>query len=116
MSEVAQALELNLESPSDASALDMEEAHQNLVDEFVRIRKARGLSMQNVADELQISRQAVSKIERANRDPRLSTLIRYAMAIGAHITLDARPVEEWFSDNDGTSRPRAPSDHRATRG
>lgn len=97
MSELAQALGMDLNSPSDASALDMEEARQNLVDGLVRIRKARGLSMQDVADELQISRQAVSKIERSNRDPRLSTLIRYAMAIGAHIDLDARLEEEWFA-------------------
>lgn len=97
MPELAQALGLDLGTPSDASAVDMEEARHRLVDELVQIRKARGLSMQDVADELQISRQAVSKIERASRDPRISTLIRYAMAIGAHISFDARPEEHWFA-------------------
>ncbi len=76
----------------------MKEARQRLIDQLIAIRKSRGMTASDVARELDISRQAVSKIERGSRDPRLSTLIRYAMAIKAHISLNATKEELWFEE------------------
>lgn len=94
--DLAEILGIDLENPADASAVDMEETRQRLLDQLVEIRKSRGMTISSVAKELGISRQAASKIERGSRDPRLSTLIRYAMAVSAHISMDAKREELWF--------------------
>lgn len=101
---LAEILGFNPEDPADASSIDMEEARQRLLDQLIAIRTYRGLSVSDVAKELGVSRQAVSKIEHGDRDPRLATLIRYAMAIGAHISMDARREELWFEQ---TSKARS---------
>ncbi len=53
---------------------------------LVQIRRDSGLSQQDVADLLEISQQAVQKLERYDADPKLSTLERYANAVGALVT------------------------------
>lgn len=59
---------------------------------LVQIRHDAGLTQQDVADMLGVSQQAVQKIERYDADPRLSTLERYANAVGAlvhhHVVVD----------------------------
>lgn len=47
-----------------------------------RLRKAQGLSQERLGDEAGVHRTEVSMLERAERDPRLSTLIRVARALG----------------------------------
>lgn len=59
--------------------------HRQLRSELVRVRQENGLSQADVAAMLQISPQAVSKLERYDADPKLSTLARYANAVGALI-------------------------------
>lgn len=61
------------------------EAH-DLRKALVRIRRDKNLTQQQVADLLGVSQQAIQKLERYDNDPRLSTLERYANAIGAIIT------------------------------
>jgi transcriptional regulator with XRE-family HTH domain len=54
-----------------------------------RLKDARifaGLSQREVAEIMNISQQAVAKIERSDSDPKLSTLRRYANAIGLQIS------------------------------
>ncbi|WP_223149219.1 helix-turn-helix transcriptional regulator [Changpingibacter yushuensis] len=96
--DLAKMLGLDLANPTDASAVDMEEARQRLIDKLLSIRNERGMTTQDVAAQLGISRQAVAKIEKGSRDPRLSTLIRYAMAVNAHISFDAIEEDVWFAD------------------
>ncbi|WP_078657221.1 helix-turn-helix domain-containing protein [Kitasatospora aureofaciens] len=59
---------------------------QDLVLALVDLRRSAGLSQRQVALLMSISQQAVSEFERAGGDPHLSTLIRYANAVGAHLT------------------------------
>ena len=58
-------------------------ADYRLILDLVRVRKARGLSQEDVAERLGISQQAVSKLERYDSDPKLSSLRRYAHAVEA---------------------------------
>lgn len=51
--------------------------------ELVRIRRKANLTQKKVAEQLGITAQAVAKIERYDADPKLSTLRRYANAVGA---------------------------------
>lgn len=51
--------------------------------ELVRIRRQNSLTQRDVADALGITPQAIQKLERYDADPKLSTLRRYANAVGA---------------------------------
>lgn len=59
-----------------------------VVGELVAGRRARGLSQTDVADRMGTSQSAVARLEAMVGDVRLSTLARYAAAIGH--TLDVR--------------------------
>lgn len=54
---------------------------QAMIDALVSHRRATS-TQRDVADLMGISQAAVARIEAANRDPRLSTLRRYAVAVG----------------------------------
>lgn len=51
--------------------------------DLVVIRREAGLTQQDVADRMGCTQQAVYKLERYDADPKLSTLRRYANAVGA---------------------------------
>lgn len=59
---------------------------------LVALRREAGLTQQDVADFMGITQQAVQKLERYDADPQLSTLRRYANAVGAlvqhHVSAD----------------------------
>nr|WP_166390666.1 helix-turn-helix transcriptional regulator [Nocardioides ochotonae] len=61
----------------------MVEADEGLLNDLIRIRDQKKLSQEVVAARMEISQSAVARIESGERDPRLSTLRRYAMAVGA---------------------------------
>lgn len=50
---------------------------------LVRVRRENNLTQKDVAELMGVSQQAVNKMERYGADPRLSTIRRYANAIGA---------------------------------
>lgn len=72
-----------------ARAQVMYEGELDFKGELVRIRRAAGLTQRDVADIIGISQQAIHKLERYDSDPKLSTLSRYANAIGALIEYKA---------------------------
>ena len=60
----------------------------------VLLRQAReeaGLTQEEVANRLQTKKSAISRIENHAGDIRLSTLERYARALGRHLSLELRP-------------------------
>lgn len=59
-----------------------------LVGQLVAIRKAKGILQSTVARRMGTSQAAVSGIETGLHTPRLTTLARYATAIGARITVE----------------------------
>lgn len=64
-----------------------------LVDQLVLLRVESGQSQKDVAAAMGTSQSSVSTLETASNDPRLSTLLRYARAVGAHIEALVRPAE-----------------------
>jgi len=78
-------LGINLDDPDQRHARDLVEADERMLDELVRIRKER-LTQAAVGKQMGISQGAVARIESGERDPHLSTLRRYAFAVGAIIT------------------------------
>jgi transcriptional regulator with XRE-family HTH domain len=64
-------------------AVELAKNDFRLLRDLIRVREARGLSQKDVAEALGITQQAVSKFERLDADPRLSTIRQYAHAVGA---------------------------------
>jgi transcriptional regulator with XRE-family HTH domain len=50
-----------------------------------RARKARGFSLSDVADRANLHREAVARAERDGQDPRASTVLAIARALGAPV-------------------------------
>ncbi|MEH3088163.1 MAG: helix-turn-helix transcriptional regulator [Microbacterium arborescens] len=57
---------------------------------LVALRREAGLTQQDVADFMGCTQQAVQKLERYDADPQLSTLRRYANAVGALVAHEVR--------------------------
>lgn len=55
-------------------------------------REAAGLTQEELADRLNTKKSAISRIENHAGDIRLSTLERYAKALGRQLSLELRPL------------------------
>ena len=64
---------------------DMADRRRRLVDELVARRRARGLSQTEVAARMGTSQSAVARLEASAGDLKVSTLERYAAAVGSSI-------------------------------
>lgn len=64
---------------------------RELLQDLVALRKAKHLTQADVAAQCGVSQPTIAAFERYDSDPKLSTIRRYAWAIGAiveHATLD----------------------------
>jgi transcriptional regulator with XRE-family HTH domain len=86
MSDLEQLLGVDRQDPVQDLAVRLTEADTSLVRDLVAFRKAAGLTQDEVAKRMGRSQSVVSDIESMENDPRLSTLRRYALAIGALVT------------------------------
>lgn len=57
--------------------------HRTMRTDLVALRREAGLTQGDVAERMGVTQQAVSKFERYDSDPKLSTVRRYANAVGA---------------------------------
>ncbi len=60
-------------------------ADEGLLGDLVARRRELGLTQELVAERMGVSQSAVSQFERYDANPRLSTVRRYALAVGARI-------------------------------
>ncbi|MER6581827.1 helix-turn-helix transcriptional regulator [Nonomuraea sp. NPDC001023] len=82
---VAELLGIDLEDPEvqrENAAIDRD---MRLIETLVMMRRQRGLTQAEVAERMGRSQPAVSDFERLGGDPHLSTIRRYALAIGAEV-------------------------------
>lgn len=79
------------------NAMEMYSQLREVTSQLVEIRKKKGLRQQDIANELMISRQAVAKIEDPSNNPKISTLITYALAVGARIDMSVCEEEYNFA-------------------
>ncbi|MEZ0357330.1 helix-turn-helix domain-containing protein [Mycobacterium sp. SA01] len=61
---------------------------------LVQMRRDKGLTQETVAASLGRDKSSVSRFERLDSDPRMSTVRRYARAVGALITHDVSDFAE----------------------
>jgi transcriptional regulator with XRE-family HTH domain len=64
---------------------------RQLVDELALLRRRRGLSQTEVAARMGTSQSSIARLEAGGADARLSTVERYAAAIGAELDWRVRP-------------------------
>lgn len=79
-------------SDQDRLALDLAREGQTLLVRLIEARKKAGLSQEQVAERLGLSQATISAFERLGNDPHLSTVRRYARAVGVMITHHVQPA------------------------
>ena len=72
----------------------LSERRRQLIDELVRARQESELSQTEIAARMGTSQSAVARLESGALDARLSTLERYAAALGRTVDWQIRPSEE----------------------
>lgn len=75
------------------------------MDSLVALRKSSGRSQADVAREMGVKQPTVSQFETESSDPKLSTIQRYARAVGARLRLE---LELPVSSADSSCAPSAP--------
>jgi HTH-type transcriptional regulator / antitoxin HipB len=55
-------------------------------------RESVGLTQEEIADQLETRKSAISRIENSTGDIRLSTIEKYARAVGHELSLQIRPA------------------------
>jgi len=73
---------------------DLSERRRELIEELVRVRRESDLSQTEIAARMGTSQSAVARLESGELDARLSTVERYAAALGRTVNWQVRPSEE----------------------
>ncbi|GAA0825599.1 hypothetical protein GCM10009525_18860 [Streptosporangium amethystogenes subsp. fukuiense] len=82
---IADLLGIDLDDPAVRRESAAIERDMQLIEALVTTRKQLGLSQSDVASRMGRSQPSVSDFERIGGDPHLSTIRRYALAIGAEV-------------------------------
>ena len=83
-------LGIDMSDPLARRARALLAAERALFRALRKIRETHELNQRDVAARMQVDQSTVARIESGTRDIRLSTLRRYAMAVGAVIDFDVR--------------------------
>lgn len=86
MSKLDELLGIDRTMPDDVLGMQLAYAQEKLIDDLIALRKEKGLTQDDVAERMDRSQSNVCKMESLNSNPTLSSLRRYALAIGANIT------------------------------
>ena len=87
-------LGLDTSNQEDRLAVHLAEQDELLIDQLVQMRKDAGLRQADVATRIDRDQATISNFERLGGDPRLSTIRRYALAVGASIDHAVTPADE----------------------
>lgn len=88
MSDLMAMLGLDPSDPEVIAATEDVDAVLELIDELVAIRKQANLRQEDVAAKMQTFQPSISDFERLGADPHISTIQRYARAVGARLRLE----------------------------
>jgi ribosome-binding protein aMBF1 (putative translation factor) len=80
-------------NPDFPAMVDLALKRRKLLRALAALRERRGLSQTVVADRMRTSQSAVARLEAGDCDVRLSTVGRYAAALGMRIEWDLRDLE-----------------------
>ena len=83
MPSLRELLGIDRASATQRRARALVKADRALLRSLVALRKEQGLKQKDIAERLGISQASVASFERYDNDPKLSTVRRYAHAVGA---------------------------------
>lgn len=83
--ELDDLLGIDESDPTQRLAVHLAEQDERLIEQLIEHRKARGLKQKDVAAIIGRNPSVVSTFESLGSDPRLSTIRRYALAVGVSI-------------------------------
>lgn len=93
MSNWEDVLAFDATDPLEVRADFLVEQDDALIESLIKIRKSKKLTQQQVAERLGLTQATVAAFERADNDPKLSTIRRYAMAVEALVNHDVQADE-----------------------
>lgn len=93
---IDEMLGIDSRDPDQWLALELMRHEREMLTRLVTIRKAK-FKQAEVGKLMGVSQSAIAKIETGERDPRLSTLRRYAAALGVLIRYELEEEQEWNS-------------------
>lgn len=114
-----------MSSASDSDRLErranrLVEDHDNFMQDLVRFRRAHNLTQRDVAERMGVSQPTVAAFEHYDSNPTLSTIQRYAMAVGAVTNMtvvddcEASAPNRWSKVLRGRATFAAPAAPKAT--
>lgn len=83
--ELDELLGIDRDDPAQRLALDLVNSDDRLLRTLVAIRRDKNLTQSEIAARMGVTQPAVARFERPDSDPKLSTIRRYALAVGAVI-------------------------------
>lgn len=81
------------------NAYDLARSQRTMLEDLIELREASGKTQSEIADQLGRNRSTVCRFESMESDPRLSTVFRYAHAVGAMIEIEVSPYAQWLRRN-----------------
>jgi DNA-binding XRE family transcriptional regulator len=114
MSESPRRFKVDRNSASYKLARNLARADHHLLVRLVQKRVDLGLSQAQLAEKMGVSQPTVAAFEKYDNDPKLSTIRRYAHALGVSIDhlLDGEPVITWqpptHRETTSQHQPRGP--------
>lgn len=86
-----QLLGIDPDDPEQMLAERLVQADERLLDDLIKRRLDSGLTVPQVAERIGVSETTVAKLENGERDPRLSLLRLYALAVRAEVRHSVTP-------------------------
>lgn len=76
-----------------AKARVLLDSERHLMESLKAIRKKRGITQTEVARRMGVTQPAVAAFEHYDANPRMASIRRYALAIGAEFTVDVKETD-----------------------
>lgn len=95
MDSIAQFVGLDAANAEQRLASSLVDETQDMMHDLVQRRRSCNLTQKNVAEIIGVSRTAITHFERYDADPKMSTIVRYALAIGARIEIKVTDGISW---------------------
>lgn len=94
LTEIFEALGGNTDDPHEVLHLKNSAEKQKLIRRLIDERKRQGLTQKELGSRMRVSQEAVCRFESLGGDPRVSTIMRYATALGQRIEIRNLPMED----------------------
>lgn len=95
--EIDDLLGIDTEDPMQRLAIELVESDDQLMRKLVECRHRQGLTQGEVGRRMGVTQPAVAAFERPDADPKLSTIRRYALAIGVLVKHSVTEMDQGAS-------------------